>query len=492
MRKIVFGDQVTYYPDKNIDIYDGRDVRIKIEKPESYVIGDQCRLIYGFPSGVIGETILELYSPVVDINGTATVTFYLPIFHKFLSYTNLITGAKAEITFAVKDKGVTDYDFTNDLIVTSTFFCHFSGSRDGNQLPPIPVFFYSEHALGVFQQNILNKQLRSTDDGGFISFRRVQAGTVYWDNVVKTTKTVMLSAGQVLNTGIKNLKILASNNFTQAQKLDNPLECVQLLWSEYGYETVRAFWFKVKEIEYDAEKWGEIREKKDLLYSEDASLTDTAELVHDAYFRKKKLILTSGIWERRIIDMLMPIVASPVIYKYNPFPIYKTSVGDITWFHVFEKHDDDATLVRNKSGEYTFKKAIKSEDYILQRGQEYELRLALSTAIHQYITIRLLQGAGKHELINDRSFYDSSWRTRIFTFSLASDKDVSPVTLQIVPDIPVGECYIKTVRVRGNVGAYEVADIERKALRVIMHDSKMAEIELTLNDDIQKPDYVVF
>jgi len=149
-----------------------------------------------------------------------------------------------------------------------------------------------------------------------ISFQRLIDGV--WAGAL--TGASFIDRGDLhIWTAAKDLRIISSDiPFLQASKVCKGM--IQLIWGEIDSDTVRMFWFKVKETIYDTDDFGTIRTNRRL--ADDELGLDRATIEDKFYFPKKKLVLTTGLYEREIINMIAPIAASPVIWQYVDEPKY--------------------------------------------------------------------------------------------------------------------------------------------------------------------------
>ncbi len=355
MRKFVENTGTFYYPDKNMPIWDGRELKVIVENPQGYVNGDMVRIVYGIGGGTFGENIFDATSPLVD----GRAIFYLPILwlHRSLIAHPTHTGVdrRREIHISIKQNR---YAGTS-LIASQLFRDSVLVTLDNTRLPhgrnqkltSIPVFWYSEKGIGVFGNDKLNYNVNYTPNQLF-RIRAIRDANMFnWD-----LSSGQASAGQIRLSGIKKVRSLGSPEKWIPCKIDDISSYVQLLWFEVGYETVLSHWFKIKEETYSRDEVGEVRQWETLMDSDTLTHYDDRQSTYKVYKPSKKVTLSSGLFPSYITDRIKKMAMSPLIWKYSPFSIvgnFKDIVHDFTnWSCVgscnqFEKTNNVATAVIN-------------------------------------------------------------------------------------------------------------------------------------------------
>ena len=166
MRKITkpYG-VVFYYPNENINLIDTEELKVIVENPTGYGVGDSVRLIYTFaPDDVeVGINTFEMFSPLVNFGGVSRAIFYIPLPAEFANDSISFSPDLKRTDFIIKTKGSTDFDPYSNFLDKNYSFIYLTNSDPTVRSNPIPVFFFSERGAGLFENKILNRQFRTAD-----------------------------------------------------------------------------------------------------------------------------------------------------------------------------------------------------------------------------------------------------------------------------------------------------------------------------------------
>src|SRR5690554_4186907 len=109
---------VFYYPELKVNSIDTGELKIIVENPTGYSVGDSVRLIYTFaPDDVeVGINTFEMFSPLVNFGGVSRAVFYIPLPAEFANDSISFSPGLKQTDFIIKTKGSTDFDpYTNFL-----------------------------------------------------------------------------------------------------------------------------------------------------------------------------------------------------------------------------------------------------------------------------------------------------------------------------------------------------------------------------------------
>ncbi len=491
-----------YYPENKIDIFEGREIVVKYEKKggTDYENGDLVRIVYGVNADrVEWQNCFEAFSPLVS----NVANFYLPITYGLLSRILAHDNLKKEVDWSIqlKTKDSSDFDTGGATTLHSVSQSHIIFMGGKLKLPPIPVFFYSERGVGKFNNTQLNVQRGAYFDEKPKSALRLRVGTRTYVTISHTDRE-FLGTGRESLCALKMLKFLDGK--IQAIKLCGNLEenYVQLIWAEHGSQTIRAFWFHVKEIENSSENWGTIQESKKLRGTD---VDDTLTVSRELFLPTQNLTLSSGFFDKKIIDTLKKIVKSPIIWRYNSRSKEKTIKAVGSQLVELKSASGNIPISVTYVGKFEF--TVKPTDheflgcietnstdiYRLSTLLNFDLAGNTSARIH----IDLFQSAQESEQNNSlaRITYEGGdeGMSKSADFELDETKPVSPcvrITCQnLTKDL---DLTLQNVWLRGYASAYEMVEVERDSLVTRTNEKGYQELELKMkcNEKI-KPDWVV-
>lgn len=165
MRKYTTSNGIFYYPEEHVNLIDTEELKIIVEHPAGYVVGDSVRLIYTFAPGnmEVGVNTFEMFSPLVNFGGVRRAIFYIPLTAGFANDSISFSPSLKETAFSIKTKGSTDFSIATNTLNTNFSFIYLTNSDPNVRSNPIPVFFFSERGAGLFENKILNRQFRVAD-----------------------------------------------------------------------------------------------------------------------------------------------------------------------------------------------------------------------------------------------------------------------------------------------------------------------------------------
>lgn len=165
MRKYTTSNGVFYYPEENVNLIDTEELKIIVEHPTGYAVGDSVRLIYTFAPGnmEVGVNTFEMFSPLVISEGVRRAIFYIPLTAEFANDSISFSPGLKETAFSIKTKGSTDFSIATNTLNTNFSTIYLTNSDPNVRSNPIPVFFFSERGAGLFENKILNRQFRVAD-----------------------------------------------------------------------------------------------------------------------------------------------------------------------------------------------------------------------------------------------------------------------------------------------------------------------------------------
>lgn len=184
MRKYTQLNSVFYYPEENIILIDTEELKIIVENPTGYGVGDSVRLIYTFaPDNVeVGINTFEMFSPLVNIEGVSRAIFYIPLTAGFANDSISFSPGLKRTDFIIKTKGSTDFDPYTNFLNKNYSFIYLTNSNPTVRSNPIPVFFFSERGAGLFENKILNRQFRTADTNfSSVAIRQDKFNPFYMD-----------------------------------------------------------------------------------------------------------------------------------------------------------------------------------------------------------------------------------------------------------------------------------------------------------------------
>lgn len=491
-----------YYPENEIDIFEGREIVVKYEKKggTDYENGDLVRIVYGVNADrVEWQNCFEAFSPLVS----NVATFYLPIPYVLLSRILAHDNLKKEVDWSIqlKTKDSSDFDTGGATTLHSVSQSHIIFMGGKLKLPPIPVFFYSERGAGKFNNKQLNVQRGAYFDEKPKSALRLRVGTRTYVTISHTDRE-FLGTGKEGLCALKMLKFLDGK--IQAIKLCGNLEenYVQLIWAEHGSQTIRAFWFHVKEIENSSENWGTIQESKKLRGTD---VDDTLTVSRELFSPTQNLTLSSGFFDKKIIDTLKKIVKSPIIWRYNSQSKEKTEAATESQLTELKREIGGIPISPGSLMAFKFTATPTDNQFlgVIKTSSpdifSMSVRLRINSGGDPISRVHFDLFQNTQELERGNPLTRVTFRTEGYESQKYDNFDLDK-TQPVAPRIRVS-CQnltqelvltIEHVWIMGYVGAYEMVEIERDSLVTRTNEKGYQELELKMkcNEKI-KPDWVV-